>query len=311
MSIKGQSEELLGKKRRARQSILFWLFTLSAVPLTALVVTVAAGYHFDSATRTLVPSSAIMIETTPKEVVITLNADTIKTKTPLIRKIDPGDYTVTISQEGYLTWEKYLEFTENKSLIFPSVVLFPDTEPLRSQDQEPRKSSIPQLTPLRENLASTYREAGWEDPSVLQLLEGPIDLLVDTQQSAAFFLKNANTFTDDDRIDLAISDAEWNDDRILLYLSENELWIYDHRTGQHTLLKRQSLPILDATWHPSGGYILYGDDEGLYAIELDDRDSRQTWQLNTLPKAQNLSITSKGESVTFESAGVYYEQPLE
>ncbi|PIW36345.1 MAG: hypothetical protein COW24_05780 [Candidatus Kerfeldbacteria bacterium CG15_BIG_FIL_POST_REV_8_21_14_020_45_12] len=310
MKTKGQSEETLGKQRQQRHSVLFWVFSISAIPLTVLVVILAAGYRFDGNTRSLVPSAAIMVETIPAEVTISLNEDVTSTKTPFVRKLEPGNYRVLLEAPGYHSWEKQLVFKETKSLIFPRVVLFPETTPSLIEKTKV-ESTHNLISSLPENLKETYQAAGWDDTSELQLLAGPADLIIDTKQSVAFIIEDAKDFSITGRFSAKIHDAEWNDNRVLLYVTDNELWIYDHRTEQHTLLQRQSTPILDATWHPGGGYIFFSDANGLSAIELDDRDHRQIWHLSTTPSPTDLNVNAKGNTLTFASDNLGYSLPLE
>lgn len=295
--------------RQVRRSIVFWIFIVISLPIMVLVVGYASGYRFDNLTRSLKQQSALAIETTPKNASVVLNGIMQDDKTPFIVTLTPGEYTVEIQKEGFYTWKKKLNLTEGKSEIFPDVLLFQNTVPLQ-RNTPPKEVQEQKLQPLDTSFYGYYSSLGWPDPSRLQMLDYEQPLLIDALQSVAYIIPALNEFSDEKRINGTLIDAEWSPDAVLLYVTEFELWIYDKTNQEHVLLTRRSSKILDATWHPDGGNILFSDEAGLYSIELDSRDNRQVTHINQIPSPTQLKVNSQGDILTFRSGNVWYDQSL-
>lgn len=97
----------------------------------------------------------------------------------------------------------------------------------------------------------------------------------------------------------------------LVYFSLHELWLYDADNSEHpiTLITRQTAEITAAVLHPDLGYIIYTDADGIKAIELDNRDFRQTYLLTAL-QGQNLQITNNGKILYFKVENANYQLTL-
>lgn len=73
--------------------------------------------------------------------------------------------------------------------------------------------------------------------------------------------------------------SQWSADQKLLYATQFEIWIWQPDSKQNTLLTRVSEPINFVSWHSNDNYIVYATNQGLFTLELDDRDRHHIIQL--------------------------------
>ncbi len=312
MTDRRQSQHNQKMKKRHQRSVLFWIFITISIPIAILTLFIASGYRFDTNTRTIVQASSMMIESTPRNISLTIdNTDTIEIRTPYIQKIDSGVHTIKIQKEGYHTWGKKLSFEESKSIIFPQIVLFPTQPPKKSTLSSITKKENGTIQPLPKDLEVSYIAEGFKNVKKLKVLVGPMDLLVDTEKNAAYLIDSLNSFNDEIKINGTITASEWSSGRSLAYAMGGEIWKYDIDGNKQELLKRQSTPIIDLAWHENDGYLFYSDKTGLYVMELDERDWRQTWKIADITDATELTLSKKGDALLFISQGAIYSYALE
>jgi hypothetical protein len=295
---------------RPRRSFIFWIFLLIAIPIAILIVGYAAGYTYDRSTNSVIMTSALAVETTPDEVSILLDGIEQGDNTPLfVNTIQPGEHMVELQKAGYHTWKKRVAFDPGKSVVFSDVILFILSQPEKRQTAQRTKKNDGLLA-LPPEYHSYYRELGWDSPAELQYLPGPLTVLVDPQVNVSYLIPALNEFNEELRIDTTIQVAEWFEEEQLLYITDNELWIFDKNTRTNTLLTRQSTTIFDARWHTEGSYLFFSTDFGLFAMELDDRDRRQVWTLSTLAHPEQLQLTDRGRTIQFVSENIPYNLQL-
>ncbi|OGY89406.1 MAG: hypothetical protein A2458_01385 [Candidatus Kerfeldbacteria bacterium RIFOXYC2_FULL_38_9] len=284
MPIQSQSN------KKCRRSILFWVFLLSAVPLTVLIIGYAAGYTFDLKTKKIKSTATLSIETTPKNAQIFLDQNE-EAGTPFLKNnINPGTYNISIKKDNYHSWQKKIFLPEGKSTIFPDVILFEkDTTPALVEKTDHRS--------LRENFLAlpadyydNYQKNSFDTPQDLKYLPGHPALLIDPKKCNAYLINSLDKFDQKNTINNCLIDAVWNENRYLLYITKTELWVYDQEENTFTLLTRQSTPFISAVWDLQGDYIYFSNQNGIYALELDGRDHKQTWQLTTMPQASQLTV---------------------
>lgn len=302
------SQSDLQLKKQRRRSVLFWIFVTISVPIAVILVGYAAGYRIDPETRTVIGSSAVAVDTTPAGAAVLLNGETLNDTTPLIQTIAPGEYSIDIQYDRYHPWRKTVSFEEGKSLIFPDVILFPQSEPVRIS-AAPIEAE--RFEPLPNSYRSYYKELGWSYPRELLAQSGPLQLLIDEKNGTSYLLDAFDRFNDERSIDGVVSAADWNSERVLAFSVGVELWIYDSRKNEFTLLFRQSCPLNDVAWHPDGGYIFYSDRNGVFVIEVDPRDKRQIWQLAELPSPSSIEVDQQGSTLQIIANGSLYELALE
>ncbi|MFH1426586.1 MAG: PEGA domain-containing protein [Candidatus Kerfeldbacteria bacterium] len=289
--------------------MLFWFFVIISLPIAIFLIAYTAGYRFDSQTNSVIGTSALALHTEPKDAIVILNGEPQSSTTPFIETLLPGEYSIEIRKEGYRSWKKALNFDATRSVIFPDIVLFGEHTP-RQRDAAP-SSVVLDFVALSQEYRTYYRDLGWDAPKELMVQEGPMDLIVDEMQKSSYIVPSLNDFDDKHRINGVVTAAVWNKDDALTYAVGVELWVLNSGTGEFILLNRQSTPILDVSWHPDGGYVVYSDKNGLFVIEIDPRGSRQIWQLSELPSPSDISVASNGSKVTFASDGIYYDLDID
>lgn len=306
-------------QRQTRRSTIFWVFLCSAIPLTIVILGYAAGYNFERETGKIIPTSALSIETTPKDATVTINGHDVEEKTPIVENnITPGYYTVEIIKDGYQEWQKELLLEEGKSLIFPEVVLFANTQPKQFSSasvnvENPEMVDMPAQA-LPEKFHAEYETLGWHDGNFPTYVttSGAQVLLIDNEKSVSYIVNSLGKFSDENRIQGNITIAEWSKEKnsLLYVVNDIELWVYNSTDNSHTLVLRESVPITSATWHTYAHHILYSNAAGIHAIELDARDTRQVWKINDIANAQHLAVSKKGIVLWFDSQGSSYTQTL-
>ncbi|MBI2410442.1 MAG: PEGA domain-containing protein [Candidatus Kerfeldbacteria bacterium] len=290
-------------KPRRKRSIIFWIFILVAGPLTVLILSYAAGYKFDRQTGTIIATSLLSIKTTPAEATVFFNGKKQEPLTPYIyTDILPGTYTITIRKSGYQPWKKHLTIEQGKSMLFNDVMLFLDhttTTPIDAQAM-PETVSREELSSLPQDLLASYAKEGFAHPEALKSVEGPRDILVDPQTHVSYIVPSLKTFIDTDAVEREMEHTDWNE-HLLVYTSQSDLWLYNSHDDTHTLLTRHGEPMLDAVIHPAGQYVFFSAQDGIYAIEIDNKDHRQTWKLADASSASNLRVTKTGAQLLFTS----------
>ncbi len=91
----------------------------------------------------------------------------------------------------------------------------------------------------------------------------------------------------------------------LLSWDDFEIWRGNAARNTTELLWRQSNPLLGVAWHPLGEYIFFATKNEIYALELDNRDTKN---ITTLFSQENVSITDfaidpTGKKIYFSVAG--------
>lgn len=98
--------------------------------------------------------------------------------------------------------------------------------------------------------------------------------------------------------------AVWVGKNKILYANDFEIWLADIGLNGQTgkiLLTRLSEKINKALWHPSKNYIIYSTDNLIYALELDDREKRNTTELINLNKISSLFLSKDGKTLYFHA----------
>lgn len=275
-----------------KRAIVFWLFVIGSVPLIAGVIGYASGYRFDRQSGMLTENAILSLDTTPAGAMVLLNEALQTERTPYMETLAPGEYTVRIEKEGYLAWEKTLTLEHGKSAIFPDIILYLQKPPQEVPEQTPIAQQHFRVLTAEE--VAIYQTQGYTNTDPLRILDGPRTILVDPSNDTTWLLTTATALDSAVRLGTAVLDAEWNaEETELLYINEFELWSYTLSTGESLLWRRQQIPLIDATWHPGGGYVFFSDGEGMSAIEYDSRGTRQRWEMTNISNAKNLLSEEK------------------
>jgi len=98
-----------------------------------------------------------------------------------------------------------------------------------------------------------------------------------------------------------INDSVWIDNNSLLFANDFEIWLYDARSQNRTLLTRISKPIKKIIWHPSNNYVIYATENNINTIELDKRDKFNITRLLELNDINGLVLDITGETLYFSA----------
>lgn len=100
-----------------------------------------------------------------------------------------------------------------------------------------------------------------------------------------------------EKIYSTVTTAFWNENSgELLYSNDNEIYIYQPKTKDSTLILRSLTPISSPILNNETGYVFYQNEGKIKAIELDDRDHRNIF---TIADAQDSFVVSKDGKLLF------------
>ncbi|MFA6429015.1 MAG: PEGA domain-containing protein [Patescibacteria group bacterium] len=87
-----------------------------------------------------------------------------------------------------------------------------------------------------------------------------------------------------------------------LFVNASELWQWN-MAEKPTLLLRQSEPIIQARWHRSGTTVFFATAQTLIALDLDDRNGRQTTDLATFDRIFDFDLLDNDLYIAGEKEG--------
>ncbi|MFH0955739.1 MAG: hypothetical protein V1801_00780 [Candidatus Falkowbacteria bacterium] len=95
-----------------------------------------------------------------------------------------------------------------------------------------------------------------------------------------------------------VKTTTWINSSNLLYTNDFEIWLYNLETKNKTLITRISDTIGNAILHPSKDYIIYSTEQSINAIELDEREKRNSTELIKFDFIGSFILT-KGDIIYF------------
>ncbi|MDD4900686.1 MAG: hypothetical protein PHS62_01070 [Patescibacteria group bacterium] len=96
-----------------------------------------------------------------------------------------------------------------------------------------------------------------------------------------------------------VNTAFWYKDDSLLYTNDFEIWLYDLASKNKTLITRISEKINNAIMHPYKNYIIYSNNQAISAIELNDSERKNVFELIKFDSIGPLAFDSAGEIIFF------------
>jgi len=154
--------------------LLLFLLGLIVVPLlTVGVIFFAKGYRPDIKNREIRVTGILAIHSHPENSSITLNDQLLNTVTDTSVNLNPGQYTLEVTKEGYVPWRKTLTIepeivTSTTATLFPSV---PTLKPVTSKG-----ATTPSLSPDGSKVAYSSL-TNRREIYTLDLNESPLGLL--------------------------------------------------------------------------------------------------------------------------------------
>ncbi len=118
------------QKPYRRAFMIFLILNFFVIAPIILLYTI--GYRYDSTTGGLRQTGVISVSAEPQDAIVTLDGVTQSGGLPLrIPKITPGDYTISMTKSGFLSWEKRISVAKKKTTYIKNIRLFAENEPAR------------------------------------------------------------------------------------------------------------------------------------------------------------------------------------
>ena len=112
----------MGRKVRI---LFFSIFATIFFAVGISIVFYFSGHTYDFKNNTVVDTGSIVLETAPKEVMISIDGSERMIKTPtVVNNLLPGNYKITIKKEDYAPWEKTLNVTAQEATVMRDILLF-------------------------------------------------------------------------------------------------------------------------------------------------------------------------------------------
>jgi hypothetical protein len=102
-----------------------------------------------------------------------------------------------------------------------------------------------------------------------------------------------------DTLPSSITLSQWINNDELLTASNFEIAVYNTKDKSEKLLTRVSSRIQNVFWHPSKNYVIFVTDQGVYALELDNRDRYNITRLLDQAGIQDAYMDQAGENLYF------------
>lgn len=307
------------KKTRLLLFISLIIIFLLAAPTMLFY---AMGYSFDWQKKKPVITGGIYLKSFPKKAKIYLNEHP-KNYTPrLLKRLVPGEYQIKITKDGYYSWQKKMEVKSKLVAEARNIFLFPQNQKIELVDSSlPKDFSLQSLFEKEEfekeekeifyiqkpsyilykineeRTAQTQlsRESLPENPAYQIIVSPNQNIAVLNEEGRLYFL-NSEKKTFEPLAD-NIKEAQFSDDnKKLLYFSQDEIWVYYledilvqpfKTTGQKELITRINQEIKQAVWYPeTNEHIIFAVGEFIKITELDGRDIRNTVDFLTAEASQ-------------------------
>lgn len=117
---------------RETRRVLFYLFVVAFLILGSSIVLYSQGWRFNFKTDSFQRIGGIFLNSTPSDAVITLDGGSVQNQSSilqagtLISDLIPGEHSLTLSEKGYLPWNKEVTVTSGGAAVFDKIILLPD-----------------------------------------------------------------------------------------------------------------------------------------------------------------------------------------
>lgn len=205
------------KMRKYRPLFISFVTFCSILGVSAMVIAYGRGYRLDIKQSSLKPTGLLSTISDPVGAQVFIEGK-LKTATNNSVAIEPGWYTVTISKEGYISWQKKIRVqgevvSKTDAVLFPSN---PSLSPLTNLGVErpilsPDGNKIAYIVPQDHLEESLQKKAGlW----VYTLSEGPLGRNRDPIQIVPFT----------DGIDIQKATITWSPDSTELLVHNDSIY---------------------------------------------------------------------------------------
>ena len=221
---------------------IFFLFLAFFFVSAPLIVLYTAGYRYNVFNGQFVRTGVLSVTTNPRNADISLNKKSIRRSSPhVIKYLIPRSYLLTLTKDGYHTWEAEVEIKSGETTLVQQLLLFRDDEAVLLFERE---TKIVTLSPDGKRLAYLIGEGGWEEIWLYQIQD-------DEHKMIGRFISRA---------DEPVIELSWSTDGGYL-LAQNAarplVALYDQNGSvleiEPDLLKGWN----KVFWHPSSDHLLY------------------------------------------------------
>lgn len=101
-----------------------------------------------------------------------------------------------------------------------------------------------------------------------------------------------------------ISDVKktyWQDDEVLFFANDFEIWMLNLKNNQKILLTRISRKIEKIISHPSKNYLIFATEKDINILELDNREKYNITKIFDLTQTADLQMSEKGDILYFNT----------
>lgn len=260
-----------------KTSPVFWFFLCISIPLIIGIVGFASGYRVDSVSGELVENGLVHINANV-QAQTTINGAIVSKEMPYISVLEPGEYTVSVSKDGYHEWRKILDIQPGLSNVYTDTLLFAKNDFEEYID----KASVPEYVEfdkLPRLYWQTYKEHGWTDPELLEyaIIDDRV-IVRDAGQKQSYILTGIEDLDSFFTIPDVVRGAVGVDTDIVLF-TDNEIRIFQTATETLESVIRSTELIHDVVAYEDKPYAFFSDTSGTYAVEFIDAKP-QIWQLS-------------------------------
>ncbi len=115
------------QRQRIERLLIYGAMTATVVLLVTTLVFVMLGYRFNQSTSTIEQGGLVQFNTRPTGANVTVGSARLTDQTPSKITVNPADYTVNMTKEGYLDWTKSVEVQAGRVLWLNYAQLVPKT----------------------------------------------------------------------------------------------------------------------------------------------------------------------------------------
>lgn len=346
--------------------LIFWSLVAIFLLIAPAFSLYALGYFFDSQEFKIIKTGSLYLSSIPKNSQILVDGETIKKTPALIKRLKPGQHQVTLTKDGFKTWQKTLMVYPSQVTEARNVLLVPENPPMILQAGIKNFNQLPFQEQLEEK--EIFAQNFLKDSGIIfsALAVGKDNFYFLKEPGLTLFAKNffsqqppqqisitnlADCHCDAQQPFLAVSPKEKialitpndqlyilnenrefkllhenvqriafsGDGNKLLFLSNNEIWVYYlspsveqplHQAEDKVFLTRFSSPIVAIAWYLNNQNIVFATAEQIKITEIDERDSRNIFDLISLPEAEFLTDFAD-KKFYLKSADKIFEMEIE
>lgn len=180
------------KQQALKQAAIYILMTLSVIGIVSVLILITLGYRFDRLSGTIEQGGLVQLNSIPSGAALTVNSARLSATTSARATLSPGQHTISMSREGYSTWQKTIDLRRGTVLWLNYARLIPNDLPVENIAELPAVvSTLP--APNREKIALTTEAAQpaitladiRSDTPQLETLPLPSNLLTTPKESSA------------------------------------------------------------------------------------------------------------------------------